>query len=405
MAINRTSITAIIPVLVLAGAWLAWQHIPAPMPQSWSDQELQLLRSLSLDKLPDLPPDPGNAVADDPDAAALGHRLFFDPRLSSNELVSCATCHQPEHHFTDQRPVAVALGTADRNSMGLVGVAYTPWLFWDGRKDSLWAQALEPLENPLEHGLDRRQVVDIISTDPTYQSMYQRVFGRSPQPAPDKNAINLVFANVGKALAAYQRLLLPAPSPFDHYVDSVEDDARIEANEYLDSTELAGLRLFISKAQCVNCHNGPLFTNNSFHNTAVLPAPGVLPALGRAAGLRLALDDPFNCLGPFSDAAETECQELRFARGGDEMIGAQRTASLRNLGKTAPYMHAGQIATLAEVIEHYNEAGLSVVGHNEAKPLRLRAIEKAQLEAFLHTLNGPLATDPQWLQPPPAKTP
>jgi cytochrome c peroxidase len=173
-----------------------------------------------------------------------------------------------------------------------------------------------------------------------------------------------------------------------------------EPGTALSAGEQAGLRLFLNKAQCINCHNGPLFTNNAFHNTGVLPPPGELPAPGRSEGLRLAQNDPFNCLGAFSDATADQCSELRFAREGDDLIGSQRTASLRNLAHTAPYMHAGQITTLSDVIEHYNQAEESIFGHNEAKPLRLRAIEKRQLMAFLQSLNGGISATDSWLQPP-----
>lgn len=355
-----------------------------------------MLQSLALQSLPPLPPDPGNAVADDPDAAELGHHLFFDTRLSADGKVSCATCHQPEHHFTDQRPLGVGIATGDRNTMSLVGVAYSPWLFWDGRKDSLWSQALEPLENPLEHGSDRRDIVTLIKSDADYRRRYGKVFG----PVIEQQSEDQIFANVGKALSAYQRLLVPGATRFDDYVSNLNEGGEIATGASLSKDEVAGLRLFISKAQCFDCHNGPLFTNNSFHNTAVLSAPGLLPALGRAEGLRHAQADPFNCLGEFSDADANGCQELRFAKGGDDMIGAQRAPSLRDVSKTAPYMHAGQMNALAEVIEHYNQADLAMVGHNEAKPLRLRAVEKKQLESFLRSLNGPLATDSHWLAPP-----
>ncbi|MEX2332752.1 MAG: cytochrome c peroxidase, partial [Pseudohongiella sp.] len=333
-------------------------------------------------------------------AAEFGHHLFFDTRLSADGSVSCAKCHQPEHHFTDQLPVGVGVAAGDRNTMSLVGAAYSPWLFWDGRKDSLWAQALEPLENPLEHGFERSEIAALIKSDKDYQQRYAQVFG----PLPDQHSTDQIFANVGKALSAYQRHLLPGPTRFDDYVASLDDSGDltpgVTTGDAMTNEELAGLRLFIDKAECVNCHNGPLFTNNSFHNTAILSAPGMLPALGRAEGLRRAQADPFNCLGRFSDADPGDCAELRFARGGDEMIGAQRTGSLRDLSKTAPYMHAGQMTNLAEVIEHYNKAELSMIGHNEAKPLGLRAVEKKQLESFLRTLNGPMATAPHWLKPP-----
>jgi cytochrome c peroxidase len=417
--------------LLIAGlttlfAWLGWQYVPAPLPAQWSERELALIESLWLDTLPPMPPDTGNAVADDPVAARLGHQLFFDKRLSASGTIACATCHRPELHFTDQLPVGVGLAAGDRNTMGLVGVAYSPWYFWDGRKDSLWSQALEPLENPLEHGSERMTLAKLVTTDSQYANLYQQIFGELPdlsdkQRFPDRASplgppqiqqnwqsmnpedqftVSQVFANIGKSLAAYQRLLNPASSRFDDYVTEIHNDGRVKNSEHLTRDEIAGLRLFLNKAQCVDCHNGPLFTNNSFHNTAVLSSPGVLPALGRVAGLRMALDDPFNCLGEFSDADPAGCQELRFARGGDEMLGAQRTASLRNLQLSAPYMHAGQLATLRNVIRHYNAADIAVIGHNEAKPLRLRAVERRQLEQFLGTLGSPIAVDPAWLTPP-----
>lgn len=395
---QKLTVLTLITALLAAVSYLAWQHLPMPLPARWSEQDVAILQSLALHNLPPVPPDPGNAVADDPSAAELGHHLFFDTRLSADGTVSCATCHQPEHHFTDQRPVGVGLAAVERNTMGLAGVAYSPWFFWDGRKDSLWAQALEPLENPLEHGSNRNDITALIRSDADYRQRYGKVFGVGPDRHPD----NQVFANVGKALSAYQRKLMPGATPFDHYVASLESDTRpaLTENPLLSEDELAGLRLFIGKAQCLNCHNGPLFTNNSFHNTAVLSAPGLLPALGRAEGLRRAQADPFNCLGDFSDAGADECLELRFAKGGDEMIGAHRAPSLRDVSRTAPYMHAGQITELAEVIEHYNQAELAIIGHNEAKPLNLRAVEKKQLESFLRSLTAPLATESRWLEPP-----
>jgi len=398
MRTQKLTVLTLVAGLTAALSYLAWQQLPMPLPARWSEQEVAVLQSLALQNLPPLPADPGNAVADDPQAAELGHHLFFDTRLSADGSVACATCHQPEHHFTDQRPVAVGLAAVDRNTMGLAGVAYSPWFFWDGRKDSLWSQALEPLENPLEHGSHRSDIAALVRTDADYHQRYLDVFGVRPEQHPDDR----VFANIGKALSAYQRKLMPGATPFDHYVASLETEATpvLADNEYLGTEELAGLRLFIDKAQCVNCHNGPLFTNNSFHNTAILSAPGQLPAMGRAEGLRLARADPFNCLGDFSDAGANDCLELRFAKGGDEVIGAQRAPSLRDVSRTAPYMHAGQLSSLADVIEHYNAADLAMLGHNEAKPLNLRAVEKTQLESFLRSLTAPLATAERWLKPP-----
>ena len=419
---TRRTFLLLAAVVLSPALWLGWQWLPTPWPSDWSESERQLIQSLSLTQLPPLPADHSNAVADNPDAARLGQYLFFDTRLSANGSVSCATCHQT---------LAEGLAQTDRNTMGLPGVAYSPWLFWDGRKDSLWSQALEPLENPREHGINRVQMVRLLAEDSRYRTLFRAAFGddlveqaalqmndrqRFPDASPlgstteqqawqrmtdnDRELVNRVFSNAGKALAAWQRLLLPDAAAFDRYADSLSRDDATPEPERLTSDAEAGLRLFIRKAQCINCHNGPLFSNNAFHNTAVLSAAGLPPAAGRSEGLRRALADEFNCQGIYSDANPQDCAELRFARGGDDMIGAQRTASLRNLSATAPYMHAGQIKTLGAVIDHYNRAEVAVLGHNEAKPLRLRSVEKRQLLAFLLTLNGGIATDRAWLQNP-----
>lgn len=408
---------------VLVTGHAGWQYLPTPLPGQWRADELAVLQSLALQSLPAAPADPSNAVADNPLAAQLGRQLFLDARLSADGRVSCATCHQPQRLFTDGLAQAVGLAKVERNAMGLVAASYSPWLYWDGRKDSVWSQALGPLEDPREHGSNRVQVARLLLTDPAYRVLYESVFvadavlaqeiadsGRFPEASPlgnaleqaawaamsptDRHRINIVFSNAGKALAAWQRTLLPAPSDFDRYVEALSDNPSLRQPNSLSREQLAGLRLFLGKAQCVNCHNGPLFSNNAFHNTAVLNVPGILPSAGRSRGLRLAQTDPFNCLGEYSDADPTQCQELRFARGGDDMLAAHRTPSLRNLAATAPYMHGGQIATLDAVIEHYDRAELALLGHNEAKPLGLRAVERRQLRAFLDSLNGGLADTP-----------
>ena len=418
----RGMLAAVILVL-LAGAWWYAQHGMSSKP--WTDFEIILIRSLWIDNLPPLPTGTGNTVADEPQAAEFGHRLFFDKRLSANGQVSCASCHRPGDFFTDGLEVAEGLSTGTRNTMSIVGAAYSPWLFWDGRKDSLWSQALSPLENPLEHGSSRMQLVHLIAQDERYRARYEKLFGalddfsdasRFPPAAgpvddtkleeswqsmspKDQEAVTRVFVNIGKAIAAYERLLVPGAARFDHYVEALVAGGH-EPTKILSRDERAGLRLFIGKAQCINCHNGPLLTNNEFHNTALLSRPGSLPGKGRTKAVQAVLNDPFNCLGDFSDIHPRECIELRFIRAGFNLVGAHKTPSLRNTAKTAPYMHAGQLATLEDVIDHYDDAPAAMVGHNEAKALSLKDREERQLEAFLHTLTGPVAADSKWLKAP-----
>ena len=377
----------------------AWIHLRPIGPQPWTDTDFEILRSLWIGSLPALPADPTNSVADDPRAASFGHHLFFDPRLSSSGGISCSTCHQPERRFTDGLAKGQAIGTSKRNTRSIVGVAYSPWLYWDGRRDSLWSQALSPLEDPAEHGGRREQYVEIIAADPSYREMYEALFGEIPDLSGD-GAVNVVFANIGKVIAAYERLLMPGQSRFDVYVAAIiAGDNDLQRSTFTDD-EIVGLQLFIDEAACTQCHNGPLFTNHEFHNTGVISFPGEVPDKGRVTGVRQVLADPFNCSGPYADAAEKSCAELEYARTGPELIGAFRTPSLRNLENTGPYMHKGQIASLAAVLQHYNEAPFAMIGHNEAKPLGLNKRELRQLEAFLNTLAAPLATAEVWLGPP-----
>ena len=409
---QRIGAMAVIASLITALYWLADVNARG----LWTPAELALLESLWIGSLPPVPADPTNAVADEPLAAAMGERLFFDTRLSANGGVSCATCHQPERRFTDGRTKGHGLGESVRNTSSIVGTAYSPWLYWDGRKDSQWSQALAPLEDPNEHGATRSALVHLVDADPGYRKTYTTLFGRLPAldhgerfPAAasplggaserrawrdmseaDRHAVNVAFANIGKTIAAFERKLVPKPSRFDAYVEAVlagDDEAALAV---YDEAEEQGLRLFIGRAQCVQCHNGPLFTNHEFHNTGVLSAPAEVPDRGRAAGLRRLRDDPFNCLGSYSDDPARACPELEFARQGLEILGAFRTPSLRTLEGTEPFMHKGQMNTLAEVLDHYNRAPAAMIGHNEAKPLGLRGKDLEALEAFLNTLASPL---------------
>ena len=400
----RRKSASLVAIALIVAALFSW-FVRSPAPGAWTATEIGLLRSLWIGSLPPLPPAPGNAVADDPRAARLGQRLFFDTRLSANGEVACATCHQPELQFTDGLEVAEGVAIGERHTMGLAGAAYSPWMFWDGRKDSLWSQALGPLENPLEHGGNRQQFVALLSSDENYRTEYTALFGPLPAVPGEEPATTAAFANMGKAIAAYERLLIPGASRFDRYVEALIENDATAVDSILSQDEIAGLQLFIGKAQCINCHNGPLLTNNEFHNTAVLPATGELPSLGRVGAVRVARADIFNCLGDFSDDPKPYCAELRFARTGDELIGTHKTPSLRNVVSTAPYMHAGQMDSLAAIIDQYNRAPLAMVGHNEAKPLKLSRNERRQLEAFLHALDGPIAAAPEWLAPPPFSAP
>jgi cytochrome c peroxidase len=392
-------------VAVIAGAAVA--AYPLLGGPRWTEEELGLVRSLSLASLPPTPADPSNRVADDPRAVELGRAMFFDTRFSSTGDVACATCHLPDRQFQDDRALAEGVGRTDRRTMPIAGMAHSPFLFWDGRKDSLWAQALGPLESAVEHGGDRTQYARLVEEH--YRKDYEAIFGRLPDldnlpahagpiaepkaaaewnamDAEEREAVNLVFANIGKAIAAFERTIEPSPTRFDAWVASPE----FPEPGLLAEEEVAGLRLFIGEGQCINCHNGPLLTDNHFHNTGVPAAPGLPEDRGREVGARLVREDPFNCLGPYSDADPSECFELSFmAPESHEMLRAFKAPSLRGVASRPPYMHAGQIGTLEDVIAHYAAAPEAPAGHSELRPLDLDEQERRRIEAFLRSLDEP----------------
>ena len=372
----------------------------------WSEEDKKVLRSLSLSSLPPLPSDPSNAYADNPKAIELGKKLFFDTSFSANGKVSCATCHIPEYSFTDRLALAKGMGTTTRRTMPLIGAAYQSWFFWDGRKDSLWSQAIGPIESAAEHGVTRSFCAHLIIDK--YKSEYTEIFGSLPKinhrncppkaspgtgnPAAlklwnamkpeDRHAVNRVYANIGKAIAAYVRRILPSPAPFDLYVDAVLKNDPAAADKALDRDAVEGLRLFIGKAKCINCHMGPLFTNSGFHDLG-MDSP---KDKGRADGIDKVLSDEFNCFGKYSDAKPEECGELRFIDSDkSKYTGAFKIPTLRNVANRPPYMHAGQFKTLEEVLFFYWMSSRREVKHDDLDPEDL-----LKIKAFLETLSGPL---------------
>jgi cytochrome c peroxidase len=342
---------------------------------TWTRAQVATLRSLSLSSLGPTPADPSNAHADDPRAAALGKQLFSDRRLSANGRVSCATCHDPRRDFQDGRRLGKGIGLTARRTMTLVGVGHAQWLFWDGRKDSLWSQALAPLTHPHEMGATQALVARVVRE--RYRREYEAVFG------PLRSSTQ-TFVDVGKALEAFERTIEPGRSRFDRYADAV---ARGRSSTALTPQEARGLALFVGRAGCTNCHSGPLFTNGEFHNTGV-PQTGA-PDRGRATGAPSVLADEFNCRGRFSDAKRADCVALEFiVARGRQLEGAFKPPSLRDVAGRAPYMHAGQFTTLREVLEHYRRAPAAKVGHSELHPLRLTDADLDDLAAFLGSLSS-----------------
>ena len=391
----------------------------------WSPGQLRAIDSLRLSRLPSRPIDPSNRWMQDRRAAELGHRLFFDRALSRNGEVACTTCHNPQRAFTDGRARSRGLGTTRRGAPSLIGAAYQAWQYWDGRRDSLWSQALTPIEHPDEMGMPRVDFVRRVLEQPELAGSYAVLFGGRPDlsdgrrfPAgasplgnstqrrawqgmepQDRTTIDRAFSNLGKALAAYEALLRPGPSRFDRYADAVVAG---ESSELLDAEELNGLELFIgSRAQCLRCHNGPLFSNGGFHGIG-LPFDRRQGAdWGRAAAITEVDADPFNCAGPYSDAQPASCHDLRFMRReGETLRAAFKVPTLRNVARTAPYMHSGLFESLEQVVAHYSRPPLAGPGHQELVALNLTEVEQRRLVAFLRTLDAPVDASERWLAPP-----
>jgi cytochrome c peroxidase len=344
------------------------------------------------------PSDPTNRVADEPRAAALGQFLFFDARFSPNGKVSCATCHQATLAFTDGRALAQGISVGTRNSPTVLNAAYGQWYFLDGRSDSLWSQALQPLENPQEIGGERAHIVLTVLRDRALRAAYEQVFGPLLNPA-ESQQVDRAFSNLGKAIEAYERRLRSPPSPFDHYVTALKrGDA--PGQRLFPAAAKRGLKLFVSAARCELCHSGPAFSDGQFHNLGLPLAPGEEPDKGREVGIRGVRVDPFNGVGSFSDAPGKSGvrDRLAFLPEPESQSGAFKTPTLREVARTAPYMHDGRFADLQQVMSFYFDGETSTMPADSRVGQRERTLDliphlgRAQqqdLIEFLRTLTSP----------------
>lgn len=310
-----------------------------------------------------------------PDELALidfGRALFFDQRLSANGQISCASCHQPERAFTDGRATAVGVtgepGT--RNSPSLLGVATVPALFWDGRAASLEQQALLPFTTPIEMGLPSlAALLDRVRHLPSYSDDVQQAF--------NKNIAQLRAEDIALALARFQRSLTAGPSAFDRYTLQGQPTA-------LSAGALRGMALFKGQAGCSSCHRieagAASFTDHAFHAIGFRGDPAQLAQAierleqtpAQQVGQRVLTDPQVAALGRYiSTRALSD-------------IGKFRTPSLRNVARTAPYMHDGAIPTLEAAIDYE----LYYRGQADGSPRILTPQERADLAEFLRALDS-----------------
>ncbi|TKS60756.1 MAG: cytochrome-c peroxidase [Nitrospira sp.] len=274
----------------------------------------------------------------------LGRLLFFDKRLSQDNTIACANCHLAKFAFTDGKPVSTGIRgqKGGRSAPVSFNRVFSSAQFWDGRAATLEDQSIGPFTNPIEHGFANYDVMMAkMKKIAGYRKLFMQVFGE-----------DITIGNVGKAIASFQRTVLSGNSPADRFDQGQEEGAISAAAQH-------GLILFREKARCTKCHSGFNFTDEKFHN------------------LGIGWDDNKVDLGRY------------MVTGNAEEIVAFKTPTLREIARSAPYMHDGRFKTLEEVVNFYNKGGVKNPHQdNLIIPLELTEQEKHDLVEFLHTLNG-----------------
>lgn len=293
--------------------------------------------------------DPSGAVIpeDNPltkEKIELGRLLFFDKRLSKDNTIACASCHMPQFAFTDGKPVSTGIKgqKGGRSAPAALNRLFSTAQFWDGRAATLEEQSVGPFINPVEHGFaNHDEMIAKMKKIPGYRKLFKEVFGT-----------DITIEGVGKAIASFQRTILSGSSPADRFDLGGDQNA-------ISPEAQKGLELFRGKARCTRCHSGFNFTDEKFHNLGIGWDTGMVD-LGRYMVTKNPAD-----------------------------IGAFKTPTLREIARSAPYMHDGRFKTLEEVVNFYNQGGVKNPYQDELIiPLNLTEEEKRQLVAYLRTLNG-----------------
>lgn len=296
--------------------------------------------------LANISPPPLPIPADNPQTDAkirLGAQLYFDTRLSADNTISCATCHDPKTGWANHNPTDTGIGgqVGGRNSGTIIDAAYMTFQFWDGRAGSLEEQALGPIHNPIEMGETLENVVRKLNAIPGYREQFQRVFGS------DVNT-----DGIAKAIASFERTIVSGPSPYDRYIAGDK--------KAMSASAVRGMKIFNGKGHCNPCHSGPMFSDQGFHNIGV-----GMDAASPDPGREKVTNDPKD-------------------------RGKFKTPGLRNCAETHPYLHDGSEKTLMDVVEYYDRGGNRNPNLDPMMlPLHLTQREKADLVAFLEALTGP----------------
>ena len=309
------------------------------------------------------------------DRIALGRKLYFDPKLSKDGTVACATCHDVTRSFTDLRPNSEGIGgkVGRRNAPTTMNAALLTSQFWDGRAARLEDQAVLPIINSIEMGQpDGNAVVAAINADPAYAPMFQKAYGRAP-----------TFDDVGRALASFERTLIFIDAPFDRWL-------RGEANAISDEAK-RGFLLYNGKARCQSCHPlsaaNPLGTDGRFHNVGVSARHQNFTGLAAKALAVLAKNGSTATIDELALGGDTSELGRFVVTRIESDIGSFRTQQIRNVGITAPYMHDGSMTTLWDVMDHYNKGGEpNPYLDGGIEPLALSETEIDEVVAFMFTL-------------------
>jgi len=325
-----------------------------------------------------LPQARGNRYGDNDDAAMLGFHLFFNPNIGNGG--SCAKCHAPESAFTTHTSVSTGKGVGTRNAPTTFDAARLHVFFWDGRADSLWSQPLFAIENPVEMASTRLALAHTVANDQALSASYEAIFGALPDmstwpatgkpgdpafdalPADTQTEVNLIAANIGKALEAYMRKNSTGDAALDRFLAGDQTQLIASAQR--------GLSVFITQ-KCNSCHAGSILSDEQFHDVGFPGLPGAADDVGRPGGIPVLRDSIFNLGGAFADP-NTGAVAPTFVDAGTPRT--FRTPSLRNVAVTAPYGHDGAITTLDEL--------LTIHAPNTTTS------ERTDLLAFFQTLNG-----------------
>ena len=385
---------------------------------SFSDLDLFVLSEMQRSNT--TPLDTTNQWDGNTQAIAFGEQLFFSTAISPDDI-TCASCHNPDLGFTDGQPQAIGAGTTLRHSPTLFDMAAHSWFRWDGGCDSLWCQAIGPIESSVEMNSSRTYLVHALSQDSELRLQYESLFGNLPDvstlpliakptsqdteandawntlSANQQIEITQVLVNTTKSIAAFEATIQSQDTIFDQFLGALvgPNTSESEALALLTEEEEQGLRLFVGEGGCHFCHNGPTLSNDAFHNIGLGTRDWLETTdIGRYDGITMLQTSPFNAGGEWSDDPNgTRAGRIDRLIQNAEQLGQFKTPTLRNLFQKAPYMHGGHFDTIEEVITHYSKLEeSSVQGHSDEtlKPLNWTDEQQQAMIAFLRTLDDSL---------------